>query len=59
MQGSDSFVFNGASAFTASGHGEIRFANGFVQVDANGDGSADLIIEMDGVTQMTNTDFLV
>lgn len=59
MQGSDSFVFNGTAAFTARGNGEIRFANGFVQVDADGDGRAEIVIEMEGVTSMANTDFLV
>lgn len=59
MQGSDSFVFNGTAEFTARGNGEIRFINGFVQVDANGDGRSDIIIEMEGVTSMVNTDFLV
>jgi Ca2+-binding RTX toxin-like protein len=59
LQGSDSFTFNGAGAFSGRGHGEIRFADGFVQVDANGDGTADMIIEMTGVAAMANTDFLV
>jgi serralysin len=59
IPGSDSFVFNGTAEFTGRGNGEIRFVNGFVQVDANGDGRAEIIIEMEGVTSMANTDFLV
>ena len=59
MQGSDNFTFNGTAGFSASGNGEIRFDNGFVQIDANGDGLADLIIQIDGVTSMANTDFLI
>jgi len=59
MQGSENFTFNGTAGFSARGNGEIRFDNGFVQIDANGDGRSDLIIQMDGVASMTNTDFLV
>jgi Ca2+-binding RTX toxin-like protein len=59
MAGSDGFTFNGAGAFTGSGHGEIRFADGAVQIDTNGNGNADMIIQMTGVTSMSNTDFLI
>jgi serralysin len=59
MAGADGFTFNGAGAFTGAGHGEIRFADGFVQVDANGNGTADLIIDMNGLATMSNTDFLI
>jgi len=59
IPGSDSFTFNGSGAFTGSGHGEIRFSNGTVQVDTNGNGTADMIIHMNGVSSMVNTDFLV
>jgi serralysin len=59
MQGSDRFVFNGTAGFSARGNGEIRFDNGFVQIDANGDGLTDILIQMDGVASMSNTDFLI
>jgi Ca2+-binding RTX toxin-like protein len=59
MQGSDNFTFNDAGVFSGRGNGEIRFADGFVQIDADGDGTADMIIQMDGVTTMANTDFLI
>jgi Ca2+-binding RTX toxin-like protein len=59
MQGSDRFTFIGGGAFTAGGHGEIHFAGGMVQIDADGDGTADMFIKMTGVTSMQNTDFLV
>lgn len=59
MAGSDRFTFNGAGAFTGSGHGEIRFDNGTVQIDSDGNGRADMLISMNGVTSMSNADFLV
>lgn len=59
LAGSDNFTFNGNGAFTGSGHGEIRFANGAVQIDVNGNGTADMIIQMTNITSMSNTDFLV
>lgn len=59
MPGSENFTFNGSLAFNARGNGEIRFENGFVQIDANGDSLTDMIIQMNGVTSMANTDFLV
>lgn len=59
MQGSDNFTFNGTAGFNARGNGEIRFDNGFVQIDADGDGLTDILIQMDGVASMANTDFLI
>jgi Ca2+-binding RTX toxin-like protein len=59
MDGSDGFTFNGAAAFTGSGHGEIRFENGTVQIDSDGNGRVDMLISMNGVSSMSNTDFLV
>jgi serralysin len=59
MQGSENFTFNGTAGFSARGNGEIRFDNGFVQIDANGDGLTDILIQMDGVASMANTDFLI
>jgi serralysin len=59
IPGSDGFTFNGADDFSGSGNGEIRFADGFVRVDVDGDARADLVIQMNGVTTMSNTDFLV
>jgi serralysin len=60
VPGSDGFTFNAnGGAFSARGNGEIRFVNGVVQVDTNGNGTADMFIHMQGVTSMSNTDFLV
>lgn len=59
VPGSDGFVFNGAGGFSGRGNGEIRFENGFVFVDVDGNASADLTIQMNGVTTMSNTDFLI
>lgn len=59
MAGSDRFTFNGDGVFTGSGHGEIRFVDGTIQIDSDGNGRADMLINMVGVTSMSNTDFLV
>lgn len=37
----------------------VRFEGGFVFIDADGDSSADMIIDMNGLTSMTNNDFLI
>lgn len=58
MDGSDAFRFIGSSAFSGRG-GEIRFSGGVVSVDVDGNRSADLVIDMDGLATMANTDFLV
>jgi len=59
IPGSDGFFFNNTGGFTGGGHGEILFKDGFLQVDADGNGSADMIVKMIGVTAMSNTDFLI
>jgi len=57
------FAYIGTSAFSASGNSEARFAlgPGQVQVDQDGDGSADINFLVDGVTAanlLTATDFV-
>lgn len=60
VPGADGFSFTpNGGAFSASGHGEIRFVSGVVQIDTNGNGTADMFIHMDGVTSMSNSDFLI
>ena len=59
VPGSDGFVFNGTADFSGRGNGEIRFADGLVFVDVDGNASADLTIQMNGVTTVSNTDFLI
>ena len=56
VPGSDGFVFNGTADFSGRGNGEIRFADGLVFVDVDGNASADLTIQMIGVTTVSNTD---
>lgn len=58
INGSDNFVFLGGSSFTGQG-GEIRFVSGFVFLDADGDQNADLMIDMNGLVNMSASDFLV
>lgn len=43
-------TYLGASAFTAGGSTELRMATNDLQVDFNGDGTADLVVTLTGVT---------
>lgn len=57
----EDFSYIAGSAFTASGGTEVRFANGQVQVDTNGDGVTDITIKMTGITsasQLHASDFI-
>lgn len=56
--GNQEFDFIGGSRFTKEA-GELRFVNGVVQGDVNGDGRADFEIRMVGVTKMYDTDFVL
>ncbi len=60
-QESGSFVYRGAQAFSGSGDSQARFAQGEVRIDDDGDGTADLVVEVTGLTQasqLTASDFL-
>ncbi|PCD03076.1 hypothetical protein COC42_01230 [Sphingomonas spermidinifaciens] len=45
VAGNDAFTFVGANAFTGVA-GEVRFANGLLQGDVNGDGTADFTVDI-------------
>ena len=57
-----SFAYIGAAAFSGGGDSEARFAGGgILQVDSDGNGLADVILEIARLTaadQLTATDFL-
>jgi len=57
----DEFIFIGDEAFSGSA-GELRFvydaSDGLLQGDVNGDGTADMTIELLGVTSLTGDDIM-
>jgi serralysin len=56
--GDGAFSFIAAQAFTKHA-GELRLANGELQGDVNGDGKADLLIELSGVVWLLPQDILL
>jgi Ca2+-binding RTX toxin-like protein len=55
------FAYLGSAAFTASGNSEAKFAAGQVLVDTDGNGSADIVINLTGITtasQLNASDFV-
>ena len=51
------FRFIGNAAF--SGAQELRFQNGVLRGDADADGQADLVLQLPGITTMTEADFIL
>ena len=60
--GNQSFAFIGQGAFTGAA-GQLRYetagGNATVQADTNGDGTADLVVDLTGVTSMVASDFVL
>ncbi|MFP5075877.1 calcium-binding protein [Rhizobium sp. YIM 134829] len=56
--GNQDFDFIGSGRFTKEA-GELRFSNGVLQGDVNGDGRADFEIKLTGVTKMFDSDFVL
>jgi serralysin len=56
VSGNQAFTFIGDAAFSAAG--QIRFADGIVQGNVNGDAVADFEIGLIGVTSLTASDFI-
>ncbi len=54
----DAFVYIGAQEFSGTA-GELRFANGFLQGDTNGDGTADLSIKLSGVKSLSEGNIIL
>jgi Ca2+-binding RTX toxin-like protein len=58
QSGNQSFTFIGKDTF--DGHaGELRFANGILSGDVNGDGRADFEVKVSGITKMFADDFIL
>ncbi|TCM55751.1 hemolysin type calcium-binding protein [Rhizobium sp. PP-F2F-G48] len=56
--GNQSFDYIGSHGFTQHA-GELRFSNGILSGDVNGDGRADFEIRVNGVTKMYADDFIL
>ncbi len=56
-------AFIGTSAFGGTGQGEVRVTlvggNSMVRIDRDGDGTGDMLIKVDGISAMTDLDFLL
>jgi Ca2+-binding RTX toxin-like protein len=58
MVGDQAFIFVGSSAFSGAA-GQLRYANGLLQADVNGDQVADLEIFLSNLPQLDQTDFIL
>ncbi|MDH6267109.1 serralysin [Rhizobium sp. SG_E_25_P2] len=58
QSGNQSFRFIGSGDFSGA-VGQLRFEDGFVLGDVNGDRRADIAIELDGVSGMASGDFIL
>ena len=58
MDGNQAFTFIGSGAFAGSA-GQLRFVNGILQGDINGDKIADFDISIVGQTAMSSTDLIL
>ncbi|MFM2282094.1 MAG: hypothetical protein RLZZ444_4325 [Pseudomonadota bacterium] len=58
LGGRQGLDFIGSSAFSGDG-GEVRFAGGKIFVDSDGNGSAEMAIQMTNVLNMNGSDFLL
>ena len=58
LRGNQAFEFIGAAAFTGEA-GEARFSNGVLSVDVNGNGTADMTVDVRGLTTMLAADFIL
>ncbi len=56
--GNQSFSFIGSAGFTGSA-GQLRFANGVVSGDVNGNGQADFQIAVNGIALLAASDFVL
>ncbi|MDB5550360.1 MAG: hemolysin-type calcium-binding repeat family protein [Rhizobium sp.] len=58
LRGNQAFEFIGTAAFTGEA-GEVRFSNGVLSVDVNGNGTADMTVDVRGLTTMLAADFIL
>jgi Ca2+-binding RTX toxin-like protein len=57
LAGNQAFTFVGSASFTRIA-GQLRFADGLLQADVNGDARADMEVSILGVTSLLVTDFI-
>jgi Ca2+-binding RTX toxin-like protein len=57
LSGDQAFTFIGGASFTRLA-GQLRFADGVLQADVNGDARADMEVSILGVTSLLVTDFI-
>jgi serralysin len=57
--GDQGFVFIGTAEFTDTGTAEVRFSNGVVYADFNGNANSDMAITLTGVASVTAADFVL
>jgi Ca2+-binding RTX toxin-like protein len=57
LSGDQAFTFIGSASFTRLA-GQLRFADGVLQADVNGDARADMEVSVLGVTSLLVTDFI-
>lgn len=58
IDGEDSFTFIGTHAFSDTA-GELRFKNGILSGDVDGDGKADFQVQVDNHDTLQNSDFIL
>ena len=58
VSGAGTLAFIGADAFTGTA-GEVRFADGTLGVDADGDALAELEVELAGIAALSASDLLL
>jgi Ca2+-binding RTX toxin-like protein len=59
LAGDQAFVFIGTAAFTIGGGAQVRFSGTSVEADVDGNGVAEMLIAMTGVTAMAAADFVL
>jgi len=59
LDGDQAFVYVGALPFTGAVAGELRYENGLLQGDVDGDGTADFEVQLQDVASLVNSDFIL
>jgi Ca2+-binding RTX toxin-like protein len=59
LDGDQAFIYVGGLPFTGLVAGELRYENGLLQGDVDGDGAADFEVALQNVTSLVNGDFIL